>query len=98
MAFAATGQAEAERARALSPQPQNSVPTMALSLEQPLTVGVPTEVAEPTEPANQKVTPGQSREHDADLTLNAALVEPIDGLTIDTDTIDTDTWVSSPAR
>ena len=45
----------------------------------------PTEVAEPTEPAGQPMTPEQSKEYTAELTPNAALMEPFDGLSINTD-------------
>ena len=41
------------------------------------------------------VIPDQSGGHDAELTPNAALVDPIGGLTIDTNT---DTIVPSPTR
>ena len=46
----------------------------------------PTETVEPLEPAVQPVTPEQSGEHAAEPAPNTALVEPIDCLTIDTDT------------
>ena len=58
---------------------------MAMALEQPLTVGaapvdeIPGNVAIP-------VTPNQSCEHAAELTPTAALVNPIEELTDDTDT------------
>ena len=88
---------EAERARVLSYlcQPTNSAPTMVMCLDQPLTVGAPTDAVEPFKPVGQPVTPEQSGEHAAEQTPKAALEEPIDGLTIDTDTV---TLVLSPRR
>ena len=51
-----------------------------------MTVDAPAQVTELFEPVDQPMTPGQSGEHAADLTPNAALIEPVDGLTIDTNT------------
>ena len=94
MAVAAASRAEAERARALA-QPPNPTPTMAMSLDQQLTVDAPDDAVELSERVDQPMTADQSGEHAAELTPNAALVEPIDGLTLDTDT---ETLVSSPKR
>ena len=58
------------------------------------TVEAPVE-EETTEPSDPPVTPEQSGEHAAELTPNAALFDPIGGLTIDTDT---ETLVPSPTR
>ena len=68
-------------------------PTVAISLEQPLTVEAHVEEETP-EAGTLSVTPEQSGEDAAELTPSAALVEPIGGLTIDRDT---ETWVPSPA-
>ena len=95
VALAATSRAGAEGSRNFAPPPQpNPTPTMAMSLEQPLTVeAAPAD--EVRENAAMLVIPDQSGEHAAELTPNAALVDPIGGLTIDTDT---DTNVPSPTR
>ena len=60
-------------------------PTMAMSLEQSLTVEA-APVNEVGENAAMPVIPYQSGELAAELTPTAALVYPIGGLTIDTDT------------
>ena len=92
---AASSRADAERARTLAQPPQqNPARKMAISLEQPLTVEAPVE-EETTELSDPPVTPEQSGEHAGALTLNAALLDPIGGSTIDTDT---ETLVPSPAR
>ena len=88
VAVAAASRIEAERARALSQFPQNSASTMAMPLDQQVTVDAPTEVAEPLEPA-------ELGEQAHELTPDAAFVEPIDGLTIKTNT---ETLVSSSQR
>ena len=77
-------------------QPPNPIPTIAMSsLDQLLTVAAPDDTIDPAEPADQPITPEQSREHAKELTPNSALVEPIDGLTLHTDT---ETLMSSPKR
>ena len=94
VALAATSRAEAERAQKYAPQPSQSTaaPTMAMSLEQPLTVE-----AAPVEDVTEAmpVTPDQSGEHAAELTSSAVLVDPIGELTIDTDA---ETVVPFPSR
>ena len=67
---------------------------MEMSLEESLRVGAPAEEAAP-EPADFPVKLEQSGEHVAELTPNAALLDPIGGLNIDTDT---ETLVPSPTR
>ena len=71
-----------------------AAPTMAMSLEQPLT-----EDAAPMEEVTGRtamhVTPDQAGEHAAEITPNAALAVPIGELTINTDA---ETIVPSPAR
>ena len=90
MAIAAASRAEAEHARALahlSHPPADSAPMMmAMSLDDTMTLEAPNETVEPLEPAGHFVTPEQPGEHAEELTPNAGLVEPIDGLTIDSDT------------
>ena len=79
--------------RAALAQPQNPTPTMAISLDQLLTVDAPAETVEPSEPMDQPMSPEQSGEHAGEFTPNVVLFEPIDGLTVDTDT---ENLVSSP--
>ena len=86
VAVASASRVETEGARALA-QPPNPTPTMAMSLDQPLTVAAPTNAVETAEPVDQPMTPEQSREHATELTRYAALVKPINSLTLDTDTI-----------
>ena len=92
---AGTCGAEAERTRAQAQPPQpNPAPTMAMSLGQSLTVEaapVNEEVVDNTIPRTQN----QSGEQAAELTPDAALVDPIESLTLDTDT---ETVVPSPIR
>ena len=85
----------AERAQRYAPQPSESTaaPAMAMPLEQTLTVEAAPE-EEVAEVTAMLVTPDQSGEHAAELTPNAALVDPIGELTIDTDA---ETVVPSPA-
>ena len=95
MAVAANNRAEAEFAWTLAQPPQlNLVPTLTMSLEQPLTVEVPAKEDTPRA-ATLPVTLEQSGENAAELTPNAVLFDPIGGLTIDTDTA---TLVPSPTR
>ena len=73
-----------------------AAPTMAMPLEQPLTVDaapVEEEVAE--DETAMPVTPSPSGEHAAELTPNVELADPIGELYIDTDP---ETIVPSPAR
>ena len=73
-----------------------AAPTMAMPLEQPLTVDaapVEEEVAEGE--TAMHVTPSHSGEHAAELTPNVELAEPLGELTIDTDA---ETTVPSPTR
>ena len=55
-----------------------------MSLDQPLTVAAPADSFEPAEPVDQAMRPEQSGDHTAELTSNAANVEPIDSLNLDT--------------
>ena len=86
MAVVANERAGAERARALAqpPQPKHA-PTVAMSLEQLLTVEAPPE-EEVLEAATLPVTQEQSGERAAELKPNAVLVDSSGGLTADTDT------------
>ena len=84
--------AETRRSRTFAPP--YPTPTMAMSLEQPLTVeAAPAD--EVREDAAMPLIPDQSGEHAAELTPKAAIVDPIGGLTINTDT---GTIVPSPTR
>ena len=67
---------------------------MSMSLEQPLMVETPADEEFP-EAATLPVTPEQSGEHAAELTLNAVLADPSGELTIDTDS---ETLVPSHTR
>ena len=92
---ASSSRAEAERATTFAQPPQlDPAPTMAMSLKQPLTVKAPAEEGAP-EQADPPVTPDRSGEHAAELTPNAALVDPIGGLTMETDT---ETFLPSHTR
>ena len=91
----ANDRAEAERAWTLAqPLQPNPAPTMAMSLEQPLTVEALAEEQIP-EAAALPVTPEQSGEHAAELTPTALLVDPIGGLSI---YAHTETLAASPTR
>ena len=93
VALATNHRAEEERVARYAPQ-QSQPPTMAMSLEQPLTVEANTNEAEVTEDNTaMSVTPSPSGEHAAELTPNVELAEPIGDLTIDTDV---ETVVPSP--
>ena len=94
--LAAATRADTERAQKYAPQPSQSTaaPTMAMSLEQPLTVKA-APVEEVAEDTAMPVTIDQSGEHAAELTPNAVLVDPIGELTVDTDA---ETVVPSPSR
>ena len=95
VALAANHRAEEERAARYAPQPLQP-PTMAMSLEQPLTVEANANEAEVTsDNTAMPVTPSPSGEHAAELTPNVELAEPIGDLTIDTDA---ETVVPSPVR
>ena len=48
-------------------------------------MAAPAYAVEPTVTVDQFLTPEQSRQHAAELTPKAALVEPIGSLTLDTD-------------
>ena len=62
----------------------NSSKFLTSSLDQPLTVAAPADLVELAE--SMEMMPEQSGGHTAELTPNAALVEPIDSLKLDTDT------------
>ena len=85
VALAAACRAEAERALRYAPQSSQSTatPTMAMSLEHPLTMEA-APVQELAENTAMPVTPDQSGQHAAELTHNAALADPTGELTIDT--------------
>ena len=72
--------------RAALAQQQNPTTTMAICLDQLLTVDAPAETVKPSEPMDQPMRPEESGEHAGEITPSAVLVEPIDVLTIDTDT------------
>ena len=95
VALAANHRVEEERVARYAPQPSQP-PTMAMSLEQPLTVEANPNEAEVTEDDTaMPVTPSPSGEHAAELILNVELAEPISDLTIDTDV---GTVLPSPVR
>ena len=83
MAHAANSRAEVERTRAFEQPPLPNL-TMAMSLEQPLTVEAAPVEAEVLEAAALPIMSDQLGEHAAELTPNAAVVDPIGGLTIET--------------
>ena len=98
VALAANRRAEEERAARYAPQISQTAapPTMAMSLEQPLTVySAPMEAEVTEDETAMPVTPSPSGEHAAELTPKVELAEPIGELTIDTDA---ETIVPSPAR
>ena len=85
IALAANHRAEEERVAWYAPQ-TSQPPTMAISLEQPLTVDDDPMEAEVAEGETaMPVTPSHSGEHAAELTPNVELAEPMGELTIDTD-------------
>ena len=89
---------EEERAARYAPQIAQitAAPTMAMSLEQPLTVDpAPAEAEVAEDETAMPVTPSPSGEHAAEPTANVELAEPVGELTIDTDA---ETIVPSPAR
>ena len=95
VALAANYCAEEERVARYAPQ-LSQPPTMAMSLEQPLTVeGNPNEAEVTENDTATPVTPSPSGEHAAELTPNVELAEPIGDLTIDTDV---ETFVPSSVR
>ena len=85
-------------------------PTMAMSLDrpisQPITINLPTHTLEPEQagPSSSRTSPQssqqQSGEHAAELTPNAALVQPIAELSLPEDQSDPETVVAevSPRR
>ena len=98
VAIAANHRAEEERAARYAPQTSQitAAPTMAMSLEQPLTVDAAPVEAEVAEGETaMPVTPSPSGELAAELTPNVELADPIGELNIDTDA---ETIVPSPAR
>ena len=95
IALAANHRAEEERVARYAPR-TSQPPTMAMSLEQPLTVDANPMEAEVAEGETaMPVTPSPSGEHAAELTPNVELAEPIGDLTIDTDV---EVVVPSPVR
>ena len=98
VALAANHRAEEERAARYAPQMSQTAapPTMAMSLEQPLTVNAdPMEAEVAEDETAMPVTPSPFGEHAAELTPNVELAEPIGELTIDTDA---ESIVPSPVR
>ena len=97
VALAANQRSEKERAAQYPPQMSQTAAaaTMAMSLEQPLTVDATPAEEEVTEDETaMPVTPSPSGEHAAELTPNVELADPIGDFTIDTDA---ETVVPSPA-
>ena len=82
------------------------VPTMAVSLNQPVTIDLPTHILEPEpiSPPSSQASPQSSQqqtgEHAAELTPDAALVQPIAELSLPEDLSDSETVVTvvSPRR
>ena len=98
VALAANHRAEEERATRYAPEMSQTAapPTMAMSLEQPLTVNAdPIEAAVTEDETAMPVTPSPYGEQAAELTPKVELAEPIGELTIDTDA---ETVVPSPVR
>ena len=81
-------------------------PTMAMSLNQPVTIELPTHVLEPEpiSPPSSQASPQssqlQTEEHAAELTPDAALVQPIAELSLPEDLSDSETTLTivSPRR
>ena len=99
VALAVEGRAEIARQQALAPT--MLAPTMAMSLDrpisQPITINLPTHdlEPEPVGPSSSRISPQssqqQSGEHAAELTPNAALVQPIAELSLPEDLSDSET-------
>ena len=108
VALVVEGRAEIARQRAFAPT--MLPPTMAMSLDrpisQPITINLPTHNLEPEQagPSSSRTSPQssqqQSGEHAAELTPNAALVQPIAELSLPEDQSDPETVVTevSPRR
>ena len=108
VALAVEGRAEIARQQAFAPT--MLAPTMAMSLErpisQPITINLPTHnlEPEPVGPSMSRTNPQslqqQSGEHAAELTPNAALVQPIAELSLPEDLSDSETVATevSPRR
>ena len=79
-------------------------PTMAMSLVQPITIDLPTHILEPepVSPPSSQASPQSSQpqtgEHAAELTPDAALVQPITELSLSEDLSDSETVVRAPCR
>ena len=108
VALAVEGRAEIARQQAFAPT--MLAPTMAMSLDrpisQPITINLPTHNLEPDPvgPSSSRTSPQssqqQSGEHAAELTPNAALVQPIAELSLPRDLSDSETVATevSPRR
>ena len=98
MALAVDGKAETARQQAFAPAAPT--PTIAMSLDQPVTIALPTHIleAEPISPATtQRSTEGENA---PELTPNTALVQPITDLTLPENVSDSEAMMTavSPRR
>ena len=99
-------ESRAEIARQQAFAPAMVAPTMAMSLNQPVTIDLPTHVLEPEpiSPPSSQASPQTSQlptgEHAAELTPDAALVQPIAELSLPEDLSDSETALTilSPRR
>ena len=100
-------ESRAEIARQQAFAPAMVAPTMAMSLNQPVTIDLPTHVLEPEpiSPPSSQASPQSSQqpqtgEHAAELTPDAALVQPIAELSLPEDLSDSETILTivSPRR
>ena len=99
-------ESRAEIARQQAFAPAMVAPTMAMSLNQPVTIDLPTHILEPERisPPSSQASPQSSQphtgEHAAELTPDAALVQPIAELSLPEDLSDSETTVTivSPRR
>ena len=104
VSLAVEGKAEIARQQAFAPA--MVAPTMAMSLNQPVTIDLPTHILEPEpiSPPSSQASPQSSQpqtgEHAAELTPDAALVQPIAELSLPEDLSDSETVVTrvSPRR
>ena len=99
-------ESRAEDARQQAFAPAIVAPTMAMSLDQPITIDLPSHAVgpEPVSPPSSQVSPQSSQpqtgEHAAELNPDAALVQPIAERSLPEDLSDADTVVTviSPRR
>ena len=93
-------ESRAEIARQQAFAPAMVAPTMAMSLDQPITIDLPTHILEPepVSPPSSQASPQSSQpqtgEHAAELTPDAALVQPIAELSLPEDPSDSETVVT----